>query len=67
RAYPCTMDGCGRRFARRYNLLEHVRSVHSAKLTERGAFVRAHRPHQCTVDHCSHSYARQRDLQAHMR
>ncbi|KAI8918050.1 hypothetical protein BC831DRAFT_385549, partial [Entophlyctis helioformis] len=49
--FPCTFDGCNRKFTRKYNLEAHLRS----HLDER--------PYVCTL--CPASFSRQHDLKRH--
>ncbi|KAI9202307.1 uncharacterized protein BJ171DRAFT_584215 [Polychytrium aggregatum] len=49
----CTIDGCGKVFTRRYNLISHVRSTHCRE-----------RPFSCL--YCPSAFARRHDLRRHL-
>jgi hypothetical protein len=53
--YTCTFDGCGKSFARKYDLKVHIRTHTKEK------------PYQCTLDGCGKRFSRISSLREHER
>ncbi|OJT14298.1 hypothetical protein TRAPUB_9158 [Trametes pubescens] len=67
RAYPCTVGGCEAKFARHYNLRNHMQYRHGVVPAECGTFAPVDRhPFKCTANHCGRAFSRRGNLKAHM-